>query len=183
MEIKQRKSYTFINKIYFWTATIHKWLPLLENDFNKQVIVDSLNYLSDKELITVYAFVIMPNHVHLIWQQNGLNGKETPKGSLLKHTAHLFLKQLKENGTSKYYEVNDANKKHEIWQRDSLGIEIHSREVAKQKVDYIHFNPLSGKWMLAKDDLNYHYSSASFYETGFDEFGFLSNVFTMFDGD
>jgi putative transposase len=66
MEIQQRKSYTAIDKIYFWGATIHKWLPLLQNDFNKQVIVDSLKYLSDKELITVYAFVIMPNHIHLI---------------------------------------------------------------------------------------------------------------------
>ncbi len=183
METHQRKSHTSINKIYFWTATVHKWLPLLENDFNKQVIIDSLKYLSDKELISVYAFVIMPNHIHLIWQQNGLNGKETPKGSLLKHTAHLFLKQLKENGQSKYYEVNESNKKHEIWQRDSLGIEIYSREVAKQKLDYIHFNPVSGKWLLAKDDLGFHYSSARFYETGVDEFGFLRNIFTIFDGD
>lgn len=100
MEMQKRKSYTAINKIYFWTATIHKWLPLLENDINKQIIVDTLKYLSDRELITVYTFVIMPNHFHLIWQQNELNGKETPKGSLLKHTAHSFLKQLKENGTS-----------------------------------------------------------------------------------
>ncbi len=124
----------------------------------------------------------MPNHIHLVWQQNNLNGGETPKGSLLKHTAHLFLKQLKENGSAVLYAVNAANKKHEIWQRDSLGIEIYSREVAKQKIDYIHFNPVRGKWFLAKDDLGYHYLSARFYETGIDEFGFLKNVFEMFDG-
>jgi putative transposase len=178
-----RKSYTTINKIYFWTATIHKWMPLLNSDVNKQIIVDSLKYLSDKELITVYAFVIMPNHIHLIWQQNDLNGKETPKGSFLKHSAHLFLKVLKVNGNLKYYEVNEANKKHEIWQRDSLGIEIYTREVAKQKIDYIHFNPVTGKWQLAKDDLDYYFSSARFYETGIDEFGFLKNIFHLFDGD
>ncbi len=183
MEVQKRKSYTAINKIYFWTATIHKWLPLLENNINKQTMVDTLKYLSDKGLINVYAFVIMPNHIHLIWQQNALNGKETPKGSLLKHTAHSFLKQLKENGTTKLYEVNEANKKHEIWQRDSLGIEIYNREVAKQKVDYIHFNPVSGKWHLAKDDLSYHFSTARFYENGIDDFGFLKNIFTLFDGD
>jgi putative transposase len=183
MEIQQRKSYTGLNKIYFWTATIHKWLPLLENDINKQVIVDTLKYLSDKGLITVYAFVIMPNHFHLIWQQNALNVKETAKGSLLKHTAHTFLKLLNENGTTNLYEVNEAIKKHEIWQRDSLGIEIYSKEVAKQKVDYIHFNPVSGIWLLAKDDLSYHFSSSRFYESGIDEFGFLKNIFHLFDGD
>ena len=133
MLTKLRKSYTAINKIYFWTATIHKWMPLLESDLNKQIVVDSLKYLSDKGLITVYAFVIMPNHIYLIWQQNDFNGKVTPKGSLLKYSAHLLLRQLKVNGNSKYYEVNEANKKHEIWQRDSLDIEIYMREVAKQK--------------------------------------------------
>ena len=183
MDMQHRKSYTAINKIYFWTATIHKWLPLLESETNKQVIIDTLQYLSDKGLITVYAFVIMPNHMHLIWQQKELNGKETPKGSLLKHPAHLFLKQLKENGTSKLYAVNEANKGHVIWQRDSLGIEMYSRDVAKQKLDYIHLNPIRGKWLLAKYDVGYYFSSARFYENGVDEFGFLKNIFTLFDGD
>ena len=125
----------------------------------------------------------MPNHIHLIWQQNNWNGKETPKGSLLKHSSHLFLKELKANGNLNLYEVNQANKKHEIWQRDSLGVEIYSRDVAKQKLDYRHFNPVSGKWNLAKDDLDYHFSSARFYEKGVDDFGFLKNIFKIFDGD
>ena len=180
---EQRNSYTAVNKIYFWTATIHKWIPLLDVTKSKQIVVDSLKYLSDKHLITIYGFVIMPNHIHLIWRQNNLNGKETPKGSFLKHTAHLFLKELKANGNLKHYEVNQANKNHEIWQRDSLGVEIYSREVAKQKLDYIHFNPVTGKWKLSKDDLDYHFSSARYYETGIDDFGFLNNIFNIFNGD
>jgi REP-associated tyrosine transposase len=183
MDLQQRKSHTSIGDIYFWTATIHKWLPLLQEDSSKEIIAAYLKKLSDEKLITVYAFVIMPNHIHLIWQQNNLNGKEMPKGSLLKYTSHTFLKQLKAVGKSSAYEVNAANKKHEIWQRDSLGVEIYSRLVAKQKLDYIHFNPVSGKWQLAKDDISYHYSSARFYETGIDEFGFLNNLYTVFDGE
>ena len=93
------------------------------------------------------------------------------------YTAHEFLKILKQNGTSKLYEVNAANKKHEIWQRDSLSTEISNKGFAKQKIDYIHFNPVSGKWNLAKNYLDYYYSSAEFYETGLDRFGFLTNIF------
>jgi hypothetical protein len=33
-----------------------------------------------------------------------------------------------------------------------------------QKINYIHNNPVSGKWMLAKDFVEYEHSSASFYE-------------------
>ena len=156
---------------------------LLETDFNKKLIVDYLKKLSDEGMITVFAFVIMPNHIHLIWQQNKLNGKETPKGSLLKYTGHEFLKRLKAEGKSTFYEVNAANKKHEIWQRDSLGIEIYSVSVARQKLHYIHQNPVNKKWQLAKDYFSYHYSSARFYETGIDEFGFLKNIFTVMYGD
>lgn len=183
METPVRKSYNSINKIYFFTATIHKWLPLLEDENNKVLITDYLRKLTRDQLITVYAFVIMPNHIHLIWQQNKMNGKETPQGSFLKYTAHEFLKPLKVNNQSYLYEVNAANKKHEIWQRDSLSVEIYSRQVAIQKLQYIHFNPVSKKWMLAKDDIDYYWSSASFYETGIDNFGFLSNLYTVFDGE
>ncbi len=182
MQKAQRKSYNTTNRIYFFTTTINKWLPLLANDNNQQLIVDYLKKLSDGGFITVYAFVLMPNHVHIIWQQNKLNGKETPQGSFLKYTAYEFLKKLKAHNQSFLYEVNAANKKHEIWQRDSLSVEIYSRIVASQKLKYIHFNPISKKWQLSKDDLGYHYSSARFYETGVDEFGFLTNLYQVFNG-
>jgi hypothetical protein len=56
-------------------------------------------------------------------------------------------------------------------------------KVARQKLNYIHGNPVSGKWLLTKDDISYHYSSARFYETGIDEFGFLNNIYKIFDGE
>ena len=135
--LHQRKSYTEINKIYFFTATIHKFRCLLNDDIHKDLIVSYLQELSLKELIKVYGFVLMPNHIHLIWQQINKNGKETAQGSFLKYTAHEFLKRLKEEGKSREYEVTLANKKHQIWQRDSLSVEIYSRAVARQKLDYI----------------------------------------------
>lgn len=178
-----RKSYNEPNRIYFFTATIYQWKCLLEPDEHKRLIVDYLRELSERKLIIVYAFVLMPNHLHIIWQQLNKNGKETPQGSFLKYTAHEFLKRLKATGESKQYEVYAANKKHEIWQRGSLSVEIYSRSVAKQKLEYIHFNPVSGKWKLSKDDTGYYYSSARFYEIGEDDFGFLNNLYKEFDGD
>ena len=73
-----RKSYSEINKIYFITCTINNWFPLLEPKKNKELIVSYLKELSEKGLISVYAFVIMPTHLHLIWRQHKKNGKESP---------------------------------------------------------------------------------------------------------
>jgi len=179
----QRKSNTTIGKIYFWTATIHKWQHLLLADANKAIILDYLKKLSIERFVTIYAFVLMPNHIHLIWQQNRMNGKERPFGSFLKHTAHKLLKELKLVGDVSKYKVEVSNKHYEIWQRDSLAVEIYSRAVAVQKINYIHANPVSGIWRLAKDDINYYYSSARFYESGVNDFGFLKDLFWVFDGD
>jgi hypothetical protein len=44
MIVHQRKSNTSLSKIYFWTATIHNWLPLLATEKNKQIIIDTLKY-------------------------------------------------------------------------------------------------------------------------------------------
>lgn len=123
---------------------------MLQSDENKKLVVDYLRELSGKDLLKVYAFVLMPNPLHIIWQQLKKNGKETAQGSFLKYTAHELLKKLKATGESVQYEVFAANKKHEIWQRDSLSIEIYSRGVAREKLDYIHFNPVNGVWKLSK---------------------------------
>lgn len=91
---QRRNSHIEKGEIYFWTATINGWKPLLAGDGYKEVIIDSWQYLSDQGKIDVFAFVIMPNHLHSIWRVKEANGKESPQGSFLKYTAHRFQKML-----------------------------------------------------------------------------------------
>ncbi len=63
--IINRKSQIDIGTIYFWTATINKWYKLLHEDASKEIILSSLKHHSAEKKIEVYAFVIMPNHIHL----------------------------------------------------------------------------------------------------------------------
>lgn len=46
----------------------------------------------------------------------------------------------------------------------------------QQKLNYIHLNPLSGRWLLAPDPCSYKYSSAGFYECNEKNFDFLMDV-------
>lgn len=140
-----RKSHMEQAEVYFWTATIHQWQHLLAGDEYKEVILDCWQYLTDQGKADVFAFVIMSNHLHAIWRVNEPNGKESPQGSFLKHTAHRFQKMLRQEGGSalERYRVNAANKKYEFWQRDSLTIPLFTRKVALQKLKYIHNNPLA----------------------------------------
>jgi putative transposase len=175
---QKRKSHIEKGEIYFWTATINQWMWLLENDEYKDVIIDSLQYLTDSGKIDVFAFVIMPNHMHLIWRVNEPNGKESPQGSLLKYTAHQFKKKLLAEQREKLerYKVNSSTKNYEFWQRDSLAVPIFTREVAFQKLKYIHNNPLAEHWQLAKHPCEYKYSSAKYYELNEKNFTFLKDL-------
>lgn len=167
-----------LEKLYFFTATMKDWIPLFDKREFKQIILNSLAFLASKSLIRVYAFVIMPNHVHVIWEMMELNGKESPHTSFLKFTGHEFLKKLRKENPEllKRFVVEEVNKSHSFWQRDSLPVELFSTNIVYQKLDYIHLNPCRGKWMLADNPLEYRYSSFEFYETGKDRFGFLTHI-------
>lgn len=178
---RKRKSFIEIGEIFFWTATIHNWNHLLKDNKYKQVILDSFSNLHERGLADVFAFVIMPNHIHLIWRTNKMNGKETVQGSFLKYTAHEFKKLLKSDPVNlSMYSVNAINKKYEFWQRDPLAIDVYTREVMLQKLHYIHMNPLAAHWQLVDDPNAYYWSSAKFYEQGIKNFAFLKNIWDEF---
>ena len=174
----KRKNYIEMGEIFFWTATINKWQRLLIKDEYKNVIINSLTYLSDAGKIDVFGFVIMPNHIHLIWRINEMNGKKTSQGSFLKYTAHEFKKMLKTDKENNLvaYAVKAHNKEYEFWQRDSLAVHLFTREVAYQKLDYTHYNPCTAYWQLVRDPCDYLFSSARFYEMGEKNYTFLKDL-------
>src|ERR1035437_8749486 len=92
-----RNSIMQLNEVYFWTDTIKDWIRLLQPDKYKQSIIDSWKWLKDKGLVNIYGFVIMPNHLHVIWEMLAMNGKELPHASFNKITAHNILSDLKLN--------------------------------------------------------------------------------------
>ncbi len=53
----------------FYTATILEWKFLLSEEKYKSIIISSLQYLVKSNKIKLYGFVIMSNHIHLIWQE------------------------------------------------------------------------------------------------------------------
>lgn len=89
-----------------------------------------------------------------------------------------FEKKLEKesNDSLNIYKVQAHNKAHEFWQRDPLGIPLFTFDVALQKLNYIHQNPLAKHWKLVQKPSDYKYSSAKFYETGNSEFPFLKNL-------
>ncbi len=140
-------------EIYFYTATIHQWKPLIK-DFNLEpVITQCLSFLYRKECIKVYGFVIMPNHIHFIWELLQNNGQESPVASFTKFTAHQFQEILKTKSpeTLKQYAVDWHSRKFNFWHPKADSFLLNQRQTTEQKLNYIHLNPMRGKWSLISD--------------------------------
>ena len=177
-----RKSNMLIGEVYFWTNTIKDWKHLLKQEKYKELIVDALSSLIEKKQISIYAFVVMPNHLHLVWEMYAKNGKEMPHASFNKNTGHEMIKDLQKNHTNvlPFFEVNENERRYRVWQRDPLAVLMDSKAKVEQKIDYIHNNPLGSRWNLVKSPEQYKWSSAKFYENGIDEFGILTHYCERF---
>ena len=172
-----RNSHMDFDKVYFWTDTVKDWIPIFYHKENIEVLLSSLGGLVQRGLISVYSFVIMPNHLHLVWEIKEMNGKETPVASFNKFTSHLISKKMKSNYPELFFrfQVNEVDRIIRIWQRDPLAVLMDSVKKVEQKIEYIHLNPLQGHWNLCKRPEDYPWSSAEFYEKGIDRFGFLTD--------
>ena len=159
----------------FFTATILEWQKLLQPDKFKDVIINSLRFLVREERVRVYAFVIMDNHIHIIWQAMGDHVPKDIQLSFMKYTAQMILKELRNNHPQvlEKFVVKASDRIHQIWERRPLCTSLWNQQVFKQKLDYIHNNPVEAG--RCEYPYNYRYSSASFYFGKENEWEFLSH--------
>ncbi len=114
----------------------------------------------------MYAYVIMPSHIHAILQAPTLADITT---DFKAHTARAILKQIEANPSEsrkewlmhmfKYYAKYEAqNKDYQFWQKTNHPTELTNPEMFQQKVDYIHSYPVVAG--LVTDAEYWRYSSA-----------------------
>jgi putative transposase len=159
----------------FFTATILEWKRLLKPDKYKDIIISSLQFLAENNRVKVNAFVIMDNHMHLIWQMMAGIKPEAVQRDFMKFTAQKIKQDLLKNHPAvlAHFKVNAKDREYQFWERNALSIELGTLEMFKQKLEYIHYNPvLAGLSNLPEE---YKYSTAKFYETGINDWGFVTH--------
>ena len=167
----------FDNYAQFFTATILEWKNLLKEDEYKDIIIKSLQFLKSEGAVVIYAFVIMPNHIHIVWQIQDGYTLEKIQLRFLKFTAQQMKFKLLDTADPRLSDffVNAKDRQYQFWERNAYCVDLWSLPVIQQKINYIHNNPLQDKWQLVKYAEDYKYSSARFYETGVDDFLLLTH--------
>ena len=159
----------------FFTATILEWKRLLKPGKYKKIILSSLQFLVQNKRIQVNAFVIMDNHIHLIWQMMEGIKPEAVQRDFMKYTAQKIKQDLRlfHPAVLAHFKVNAKDREYQFWERNALSVELKTMEMFKQKLEYIHYNPvMAGLCNLPEE---YEYSTARFYEKGINDWKFVSH--------
>ncbi len=168
-----------IYSMYFCTFTCCNWVQLFEIANAYDLVYNWFKVLKDKYSSDVVAYVIMPNHLHCIlyFKEPGFDlNKIISNGK--RFMAYEIISRLKEKGatgllTTLSHALTEREKKkkqlHKVFKDSFDAKAIFSDKFLQQKMDYIHHNPVNGKWNLVNDFTMYEHSSASFYESGIEK--------------
>jgi len=148
---------------HFITSTVVEWLPVFTSGACCEILLRSLEFCRKKKGLKIHGWVIMENHFHAV-----ISGPQLAQtlADLKKFTAHEILPQLKLERREwlpkllAYYCA--AHKKggqdHQLWQEGSHPQAILTDETMRQKLDYIHHNPVRRGWVASPE--HWRYSSA-----------------------
>lgn len=156
--------------VHFMTFQIIEWVDLFTRQNYRDIIVDSLKHCQQNKGLTIYAWVIMSNHIHIILQSESNKLSNTIK-EFKSFTAKEILKAIKDERESRRDWMLNlfsfAAKKHkrnehfQVWKHDNHPELIFSTDFLEQKINYIHNNPVKAGIVGREED--YLYSSARDY--------------------
>jgi len=161
--------------VEFFTATCLRWQPLLLPDERKDIIVDSLRFMVSEKRIWVYGFVIMPNHIHVMWRRQDAWLSKNTEQMFLKFTAQQIKFRLVAAAPQELerYRSTQRDRLYHFWERRPHKATLYNRGIASQKMDYMHHNPTKAGLCILPEV--YKYSSCRFYFLNVDEWGFLTH--------
>ena len=162
---------------YFVTFTVINWIDVFIRNEYRNIFIDSVKFCQKNKGLEVYADCIMRSHVHMIIGSNGQNPLEGIIRDLKSFTSRSLRKVL-ENGM----ELNESRKEwmlwmmqragkqninnndYKFWQQDNQPVELYSDAFIKQKLDYLHNNPVEAGFVKSLELWQYS-NCADYHET------------------
>ncbi|HSS20722.1 MAG TPA: transposase [Pyrinomonadaceae bacterium] len=147
------------------TAVARNRLPVFQKEAIATVMCKALDEARKSGGFLIFAYVIMPDHIHLLTNQAG---KSADVLRYLKGiTARRAIDYLKDNN----FESSLAKLRHQewkrehkysLWQQEKNVFSVFSESMFMQKVNYIHMNPVRAG--LVERAIDYRWSSARIWQ-------------------
>jgi REP element-mobilizing transposase RayT len=159
-------------QVYYITTAVYGRLALFTRPNFVIPLVDSLNYYRYKHGFKLLGYVIMPDHVHLIlWPSAG----STPSAIMRDYktfTAKRILRQAQVENLQDWVTAFEQGGQqthrgvHKVWQDSYWDENVYTERFLRQKLNYLHHNPVRGG--LVEEAQDYPYSSYRNYYLGQD---------------
>jgi REP element-mobilizing transposase RayT len=150
------------NAIYFITSTIVEWIPVFTSKPYFDILKSSIEFCQLNKNLSIYAYVLLDNHFHIVCDAPEL---QLVIQSLKRHTAIKIIERLEMDGKKWLLDLFSTHKKkykndstHQIWQEGYHPQQMMSDVMMRQKMDYIHFNPVERGYVSEPE--HWVYSSA-----------------------
>lgn len=117
--------------VYFFTVVTHGRAPILCEEKALLHLKQSFQYVKTKYPFRMNALVILPDHLHCIWQLPDYDADFSKRWNLLKRYFSL-----------KFSGETNHHREKNIWQKRFWEHLIRNDEDFKRCFDYIHFNPV-----------------------------------------
>lgn len=149
--------------IYYITTVVYARLPIFKRPSFIIPLYDSLNYYRYKQDFRLIGYVIMPDHLHLlIWSQDKATVANVMR-DFKTFTAKRIIRQAEVEGNQNWLEQFSragqatGRSDHKVWQDSYWEVDIFSAKFVRQKLNYIHRNPVAAGLVDAPEA--YPYSS------------------------
>ena len=155
---------------HFITSTVVGWADALSRPDYKDIIVDSLKHCQEHKGLILHAWVIMSNHIHLIVSADNDVVLSDIIRDFKRFTSKNLVAAISDNPQESRrewllnmfkYAAGSDNDKYQFWKQDYHPITLDKELIGKQKLDYLHENPVRAG--IVWEPQHYKYSSASDY--------------------
>jgi REP element-mobilizing transposase RayT len=141
------------------------WLPVFTRARYLDIITTSLSFCRQQKELRLHAYVILDNHLHLVVSADNLSQVIR---DFKRHTAREILgvaQQENKLWLLKQFEffksAHKINSQHQVWQEGFHPQAITTEDMLRQKLDYVHYNPVRLGLIDRPED--WRYSSARNY--------------------
>ena len=156
------------DKPHFLTCTIVEWLPIFTRPDAVNILLDCWAFQRKHSGLKLYGYIILENHLHFIAQAEKLDKCVSQFKS---YTARKIIDDFKDRKIESILQrlafAKKAHKKdreYQFWQEGSHAELILNEDMMRQKLDYIHGNPVKRGYVNKAE--HWRYSSASNYFEG-----------------
>ena len=144
------------DRLFFLTLTVRRWYYLFDRHQRWPILADALDYARQHKGLSLYGFVFMLNHLHLIAQAPDMAG-------VVRDFKRFTTARLRDNLAATEPTVRDLfldeTGGFTLWMPSNAPKQIETEAFFLQKLAYIHDNPVRKRYVAQPE--HWYWSSAN----------------------